>query len=306
MIQPDAPMAPRSTWKGFLKLSLVSVPVKAYTATVTGGGEIHLNQLHKECHSRINYKKTCPIHGEVSNEDIVSGYEYSKGQYVVVDPDEVDKLRTADDKAIKIDAFISPDDLDPVYQSGRTYYLVPDGPVGQKPYAVLHQGMTQLKRQAIAQVVLHGKEQVVLVRPIDGVIGMTVLSHDAQITKPSAFEGETPKQEAADEEMKLIKTLIDASTKKKFDFAVYKDTYTEKLSKLIEAKVAGEEIVAAPAQEQAQIINLMDALKQSVAMAGGAAAAEPVAAGKPPRKMAPSKGKETKEAGGRKRKISGA
>ncbi len=301
-------MAPRSTWKGFLKLSLVSVPVKAYTATVSGGGEIHLNQLHKECHSRINYKKTCPIHGEVPNDDIVSGYEYSKGQYVVVDPDELEKLRTADDKAIKIDAFIAPAELDPMYQSGRTYYLVPDGPVGLKPYAVLHQGMIEMERLAIAQVVLHGKEQVVLVRPIDGVLGMTVLSHDAQITKPSAFESEAPKQDASEEEMKLIKTLIDASTRKHFDFADYKDTYTEKLSKLIEAKVAGEELVAAPAQEQAQIINLMDALKQSVAMAQGSAA-EPAGvaqSAKPPRKMAASKGKEAREPAARKRKSSGA
>jgi DNA end-binding protein Ku len=295
-------MAPRSTWKGFLKLSLVSVPVKAYTATVTGGGEIHLNQLHAECNSRIQYKKNCPIHGEVSNDEIVSGYEYSKGQYVVVNPDELEKLRTEDDKAIKIDAFISPDQLDPMYHSGRTYYLIPDGPVAQKPYAVIHQGMVEKNRQGVAQVVLHGKEQLVLVRPIDGVIGMTVLAHDAQITKPSAFEDEVPKVQTNDDELKLAKTLIDASTPKKFDLAKYKDVYTEKLSKLIEAKVAGEELVAAPVQEQAQIINLMDALKQSVAMAQGDGAE----AEKPPKKMAPSKGKEARQPAARKRKAGGA
>ena len=122
-------MAARSSWKGFLRLSLVSVPVKAYTAAASGGGEIHLNQLHAECHSRIQYKKTCPLHGEVKAEEIVSGYEYSKGQYVIVDTDELSKLRTEDDKAIKVNAFIAPDDLDPIYQTGKTYYLVPDGPV---------------------------------------------------------------------------------------------------------------------------------------------------------------------------------
>src|SRR5947209_12151689 len=116
-------MAPRSTWKGFLRINLVSVPVKAYTATASGGGEVRLNQLHKECHSRINYKKTCPIHGEVPNDEIVSGYEYSKGQYVVVDTAELDKLRTEDDKAIKIDTFVAPDAVDPVYYTGKTYYL---------------------------------------------------------------------------------------------------------------------------------------------------------------------------------------
>src|SRR3954462_2533912 len=101
-------MAARSTWKGYLKLSLVSVPVKAYTAA-SSGGEIRLNQLHNSCHSRINYKKTCPIHGEIPNDEIVSGYEYSKDQYVIIDTDELDKLRSEDDKAVKIEAFIKPD-----------------------------------------------------------------------------------------------------------------------------------------------------------------------------------------------------
>lgn len=100
-------MAARSSWKGFLKLSLVSVPVKAYTATASGGGEIRLNQLHAECNSRINYKKTCPIHGEVPSDQIVSGFEYSKGQYVIVDTDELEKLRTEDDKAINIDTLFA-------------------------------------------------------------------------------------------------------------------------------------------------------------------------------------------------------
>jgi DNA end-binding protein Ku len=169
-------MAARSSWKGFLKLSLVSVPVKAYTANASGSSEIRLNQLHAECHSRINYKKTCPIHGEVSGEQIVSGYEHSKGQYVVVDTDELEKLRTEDDKAINIDTFVAPQVVDPVYSSGKTYYLVPDGPVAQKSYVVLQQAMVELGRHAIARVVMHGKEQVVWLRPMDDLLSMTVLN----------------------------------------------------------------------------------------------------------------------------------
>src|SRR5262249_45227119 len=151
---------PRSSWKGFLKLSLVSVPVKAFTATTTSGSEIRLNQLHAECHSRIKYQKVCPLHGEVSNDEIVSGYEYAKGQYVVIDTAELDKLRTEDDKAIKIDAVLEADTLDPIYSDGKTYYLVPDGPVAQRPYAVVRQAMAEEKRVALAQVVLHGREQL--------------------------------------------------------------------------------------------------------------------------------------------------
>ena len=242
------------------------------------------NQLHAGCNSRIKYQKVCPIHGEVSSDQIVSGYEYSKDQYVVIDTAELEKLRTEDSKALTVQEFIPSDALDPMYFSGTTYYLVPDGPVGQRPYAVIHQGMVEQDRYAIAQVVWHGKEQVVLIRPVDGLLTMTGLSYEHQVTKPSAFEDETPKAEIAPDEMKLAKTLIAATTKKKFDFSVYKDVYTEKLTQLIEAKVAGKEIVAAQPHEHAQIINLMDALKQSVEKLQVAGDEE-----KPPQKMAPSK-----------------
>jgi DNA end-binding protein Ku len=291
-------MPARSSWKGFLKLSLVSVPVKAYTAAASGGGDIHLNQLHAACHSRIKYKKTCPIHGEVPNEEIVSGYEYSKGQYVVVNVDEMDKLRTEDEKAINIENFVAPQTIDPVYFSGRNYYLVPDGPVGQKPYALLHQGMVELKRHAVAQVVMHGREQLVLLRPMNGLVTMAILNYDNQITKPGAFEDEIAGAKPEGEELKLAKTLIEASSTKQFDFAKYKDDYTEKLTQLIEKKVAGEEIVAPPVHEQAQIINLMDALRQSVAQVQKTGSAEGEA--KPAKKMAPSVRKQAR--GGRKQK----
>jgi DNA end-binding protein Ku len=281
--------------------------VKAYTAAASGGGEIRLNQLHAECHSRINYKKTCPIHGEISNDQIVSGYEYSKGQFVIVDTDELDKLRTDDEKAINIDAFVKPGVLDQVYLSGKNYYLIPDGPVAQKPYALLCQGMVDLNKQAVGQVVMHGRDQVVLLRPMEGLLSMSILSFEGQITKPSTFESEVGKPKVEAEELKLVKTLVEASTPKEFDFAKYKDLYTEKLAQLIDKKVAGEEIVAPPVHEQAQIINLMDALRQSLAKvqgseAAGAEAASSEAETKPPRKMAPSVRKAA--SGAKKRKSS--
>jgi DNA end-binding protein Ku len=274
------------------------VPVKAFTATVTGGGEISLNQIHAECNNRIQYKKFCPVHGEVKQDEIVSGYESAKGQYVLINPDELDKLRSESDKAIQIDTFIDPEALDPIYYGEKTYYLIPDGPVAQKPYAVIREGMEKENRYAVAQVVLHGKEKVVLLRPLDGLLTMNVLSYDAEIVKPETFESEVPKAEVSDEELKLAKTLIDASTAKKFDFSKYRNVYTEKLTQLIEAKIAGKELVAQPDQEPAQVINLMDALKQSVAKLQGAAPAAAAAEAKPPKKMAPS----VKKAAGQKRK----
>src|SRR5438045_9651205 len=115
---------PRSSWKGYLKLSLVSVPIRGYTANVAAS-EIRLHQLHAECHSRIRYQKTCPIHGAVPNDEIVSGYEYSKGRYVELEPDELDKLRSHGDRSLTIDTFISPDELDVVYLAARLSYLSP-------------------------------------------------------------------------------------------------------------------------------------------------------------------------------------
>jgi DNA end-binding protein Ku len=277
-------MPPRSSWKGYLRLSLVSVPVQAFNAMVSGGGDIHLNQLHADCGSRIRYKKVCPVHGEVTNSEIVSGYEYSKGRYVLIEPDELDRLRTDADRAINIDTFVEPGQIDPVYFDGRDYYLVPDGPVGQKPYAVLHRGMSELQRWAVGQAVFSGKEQLVLVRPVEDFLMMTMLHYEADVRKPSAFDDELTKPAISKEEVRLAETLIKASSTDKFDLSKYHDVYTERLTQLINAKFKGEEIVAPPEEEVAPVINLMDALRKSVAQTqrGGKTV-------KPPKKMAGSR-----------------
>ncbi|MGE3165203.1 MAG: Ku protein [Planctomycetota bacterium] len=289
-------MPPRSSWKGFIKLSLVSVPVKAYTATVTSS-EIRLNQLHRDCHNRVQYKKTCPEHGEIPNDEIVSGYEYSKGNYVVVDPDEVDKLRSENDRSIQIDGFLPPAEIDPIYFAGRTYYLAPDGPVGQKPYGLLRTVMEEQGLYAIAKTVVAGREQVVLLRPAGRTLAMTVLTYPAKIKTPSSFEDEIQSLEFAPDELKLTRTLIEASTIDAFDFSEYQDVYVQKMSQLIAAKVEGQELVSVPDPEEPKIINLMDALKQSVANAQSAQSARKAGGNK---KMAPS-AKARKPAAGKKK-----
>jgi DNA end-binding protein Ku len=299
-------MPPRSSWKGYLKLSLVSVPVKAYTAT-SSSAQIHLNQLHDECHSRIKYQKTCPIHGEVSNDEIVSGYEFAKGQYVVIDPAEIEKLRTASDKSIAVDCFVSADEIDPVYHSGRTYYLVPDGPVGQKPYNLLRQGMGEASLHAVARVVISNREQLVLLRPIDNLLGMTVLSYDAEVKKAVAFEDEVTETEASPQEVELTHTLINALVREDFELAEYKDQYIERLTQLIESKVEGKELVTPPSAEEPHVINLMEALKASVQQVKTPAKAG--AEAKPPKKMAASKkepaARKTAQSAARKKRKSG-
>jgi DNA end-binding protein Ku len=263
--QAEGPVALRSAWKGVIRFSLVSVPVEAYTAAESGHGEIHFNQLHDKCHSRIRYKKTCPIHGEVSNDEIVSGYEYEKDKYVILDKDELDSSRKKGDRSITIDTFVEPDTIDPIYYDGRTYYLTPDSAGSEKPYALLCQAMAKMGRYGVANIVLHNKEELALVRPLDGVLTMTMLSYESQVRSPATVKEEIPEVKANTQEMKLAQQLIDASTADKFDFSQYTDTHTDKLRELIDAKVAGKEIVAPPeVEEDARVINLMDALKKSV------------------------------------------
>jgi DNA end-binding protein Ku len=262
-------MAAHASWKGFLKLSLVSVPVKAYTATATSN-EISLHQLHAKTHTRIQYKKFAPEVGEVSNDEIVKGYEYDKGQYVIINEDELDKLRTESDKSVRIDGFIRPEELGSVYFGGRTYYLTPDGPVGQKPYNLLLKGMEANGVCAVAEVVISQKEQVVLVRPVDGLLAMTVLNRKDEMKAASSFKDEIAETAATEAEASLTDTLIKASMIKDFDFGRYRDVYKEKLTALIQMKIEGKEIIQVRDPEEPKIINLMEALKRSVAEAQAA------------------------------------
>jgi DNA end-binding protein Ku len=260
-------MVPRASWKGFLNLSLVSVPVKAYSSS-NSGSQIRLNQLCSECNSRIRQKTICPVCGDLERSDIVKGYEYAKDQYVVIDLEEMDKLRAPDEgKAIKIDTFIDPDRVDPIHFSESSYYLLPDGAAGQKSYTLLHPTMSRKNLCCVAKVVLHNKEQLVLVRALDSLLCMTVLRYANQIKSTSAFDDERVEADVSDSEYELAATLIAETTSDEFDLARYHDQYTERLTQVIEAKVAGEEIVEAPAADSPSVINLMEALKASVAKA---------------------------------------
>jgi DNA end-binding protein Ku len=257
---------PRSSWKGYLKLSLVSVPVRGFTANVAGS-EIRLHQLHSECHSRIRYQKNCPIHGEVPKEEIVSGYEYAKGEYVVIEPEELAALRGERERAVTIEAVLSQHTIDPVYFTEKTYYLVPDGAVGQKPFALIQRCLVDDELQAVGRVVLFGREELVLVRPVERLLAMTALKFESEVAHADTLHEELEETKVARDELNLTKKLLEAFEKPKFSLDDYKDHYVEELTKLIEAKVEGRELVTPPAPEEPHVINLMDALKKSVAAA---------------------------------------
>jgi DNA end-binding protein Ku len=277
-------MASRYSWKGYLKVSLVSVPVRAYNAATASGSGVTLHQLHEECSSRIKYKKVCPIHGEVPNAEIVTGYEYSKGQYVVVDRNE---LRAEADKSITVDVFVAADSIDCIYHSGKNFYLVPDGPVGQKAYNLIRESMHDENLHAVAQVVMSNKEQLVLLRPMEKVLAMTVLEYKTEIKEPSGFEDDIVDAAASAQEKKLTRQLISGMVREKFDLGDYHDEYTQKMTEMIEAKVEGREWVSPPPVEQTDVINLMDALKESVQQV------------KPPKKTEKAKSAASKKPAGK-------
>jgi hypothetical protein len=160
-------MVSRSSWKGYLKLSLVSVPVKAFSAVSPQEGEIHFHQLHESCHSRIKYTKTCPKHGAVPADEIVSGYEYSKDQYVVIDPAELDQLKGESDKSVNVESIVPAGSIDSLYLTERSSYLVPDGRIGQKPYALIEKCLSDQGAIAIARLTLNGKDEVAMIRSLE-------------------------------------------------------------------------------------------------------------------------------------------
>ncbi len=286
-------MAARPVWQGFIRFSLVNIPAKGFTATAGGdAGEVHLHQLHKGCGARVKYSRTCPVHGALQAADIESGYEFAKDQYVTVDPDQLAKLRRGNDKTIGIEAFISRSCIAPRFYSGRTMYLLPDGPVGGKPYAMLHQLMVEQKRFAFCTAVMNGKEQVMLLRPIEGLIGVEFLKYAAEVKPPSELAPQLAGVSVAKKELDLARMLFDQLTEEKFELGRWTNHYADDLRKLIEAKVAGQEVVTPPDDADApQVTDLMAALRKSLDQAkakAGAAGNTAVPPPRPPRITKPS------------------
>jgi DNA end-binding protein Ku len=204
----------------------------------------------------------------VSNDEIVSGYEHRKGNYVEIDPHELDDLRSERERALTIDAFVPPETVDPLYFDGRMYYLLPDGAGSEDPYNVLVAAMEREARHAVGRVVFSGKDQVVLLRPLERLLHMAMLNYDAEIQRPEQVASSLKRPSGLTRQVRLAQTLIRESSDDRFDFAQYEDPYRERVEELIDAKVKGREIVTPEAEEPPQVVNLMDALKKSVGAFG--------------------------------------
>lgn len=254
-------MPPRPTWKGFLKVSLVTIPIKVFPATESAA-TLSFNQLHAECQTRIQQKRWCPhCEREVSNAELAKGYEFEKGRYVIVTEEDIQKVRVESTRVINLVQFADAGDIDPIYVD-RAYYLAPDGPMAAEAFAVMREGMAG--KAGIGKVALYGREYLVAIRPQKKGLVMYTLHHDAEIRSIDQIEElNSVPSKVKPEEMKLAKQVI-ATFDGELNLKEYKDEYTEGLRQIIEAKIAGEEFVAPEVQEPAKVVDLMEALRRSL------------------------------------------
>jgi DNA end-binding protein Ku len=254
-------MAARPTWKGYLKVSLVTIPVKVFPATESAA-TLSFNQLHAECKTRIQQKRWCPqCEREVPNTELVKGYEYEKGHYVVVTEEDIEKVRVESSKVIDLAQFTDVTEIDPIYVD-RAYYLAPDGPMASESFAVMREGMAG--KAGIGKVALYGREYLVAVKPQKKGLVMYTLHHDAEIRSIDQVEElNSVPAKVKPEEMKLAKQVI-ATFDAELNLKDYQDEYKAGLRKIIDAKIAGEEVVAPEIQEPPKVVDLMEALRRSL------------------------------------------
>ncbi|HET9372168.1 MAG TPA: Ku protein [Vicinamibacterales bacterium] len=259
-------MAARPTWKGYLKISLVNIPVRVFPAT-DAAATISFNQLHRECRTRIQQKRWCPTcEQEVPNTDIVKGYEFEKGKYVVMDEEDLAKVRPESTRVINVVQFTEAKTIDPIYVE-KPYYLAPDGQVAAEAFAVMREGMAG--KAAVGKVALYGREYLVAIQPRENGLVMYTLRHAEEVRSMNAIdELKTVPAKIKPDEVKLARQVI-GNFETGGDLTEYKDEYQQELRKIIDAKVAGEEIVAPEVEEAPKVVNLMEALRQSLERVSG-------------------------------------
>ena len=254
-------MGARATWKGFLKISLVNIPIKVFPATESSGS-ISFNHLHGECQTRIQQKRRCPTcDREVPHGELVKGYEFEKGRYVIVSAEDIDAVRPESTRVIDLAQFADESEFDPMYVE-RAYYLAPDGKTGSDAFAVMREGMHG--KIGIGKLALYGREYLVAVKPKGRGMVMYTLHHAGELrTMEGIDELNSVPETAKPQEINLARQVIDTFNAP-LDLATYHDEYVEGLQKVIEAKIAGHEIVAPSAPATPRVVNLMDALKKSL------------------------------------------
>ena len=254
-------MAGRAYWKGYLKLSLVSCPVKLYSATSASAGKISFNLLHKDTLNRVQQKYHDPELGEIDRADLVKGYQFEKDRYVVVSNEELEAVEIESSKTIDIDGFVKTTEIDPIYFDS-TYYLAPDGPIAEETYAVILEAMKKVDEVAIARIVLNGRERQVAIEPIPEGFRLVTLRSAKEIREPSsAIDKFTVK---LSDDMLAMAGMIIQQKQIEFDPEAFEDHYETAVMELVKSKIAGGQPVITKAPERGNVVNLMDALRRSI------------------------------------------
>lgn len=256
----------RPTWQGNLKLALVLVPVRAYPAAREK--RVAMNQLHKECKARVRLQRRCTACEEdLERDQIVRGYELAKEQYVLIQEEDLAALQLPSLRTLDIVQFVQESEINPLYYHG-SYYLAPAGEVAAGPFHTILKAMQASNRVAIAQVVLSGKEKVVAIRPSEDVFLMSFLHYEDEVRKVTDIDDLPEAREPNAAETAMARQLLD-SYARPFDLSAFKDSYRRRFLEIVAAKSRGEELVTAPSAEPRRVINLMDALKSSLARIEG-------------------------------------
>jgi len=255
-------VAPRAYWKGYLKLSLVSCPIAVFPAT-SEREKISFHQLNKKTGNRIKYQKVDADTGdEVEPDEIIKGYEVGKGEYLELDPEELEAIAIESKRVIDIDEFVPKEEIDELYLN-NPYYIVPDGEVGQQAFAVIREAINKEGMVAVGKVVFTSREHIIALEPRGkGMMGIT-LRYPYEVRKEEEYFDAIPDEKVPKDMLELATHIVETK-KGHFDPAKFEDRYEDALKDLLKKKQSAEQIEAPRERAPAKVINLMDALRRSV------------------------------------------
>lgn len=279
-------MAARAYWKGFVKISLVSFPVSLFAVT-SSSNRVAFHQVHKDTKRRIKLVPHDPELGPVDRADLVKGYEYEKGKYVIVDPAELDAIKIETDKTLEVQKFVPAGSIDQIYSDGN-YYVAPDGAVAEESFRVFAEAMARKQVVALVRIVMSGRERIASLQPRGTGMVLTTLRHGQEIRSEQAYFEDIKEDKANRNLLQLAEKLIDQNLGE-FDPEEFTDRYGEAVLELVKSKLEGRPAeFAEDERPAANIVSLMDALKQSVE--GGDGADEDEAPAKPKHRAKKSAG----------------
>ena len=258
-------MATRPTWQGYLRLSLVSCPVALYTAT-SRGGEVHFNMLSRKTHNRIRMIPTDPEAGPVERADIVKGYEIEKGRYVVVTGEELENVRLETTRTLDIERFVADADIDRLYWNDP-YFLAPDGDIAAEAFAVIREAMKKAGKVALGRLVMHQRERLMALEPHDRGIVAHTLRNRSEVRQAEEVFGAIKAVKPPALMVEIAAKIID-QLEGPFDPTQFNDRYEDALRALIAEKQKGHVVEAPEEPHEAEVIDLMDALKRSLGQGG--------------------------------------